>query len=80
MITLYYIGGPWDLVKRVGPKEPMPTITVRETVGEPLYISDVGEGVVRNPNIEVVRFVDHRYMTHKLGPHTFVAVHEGVAR
>jgi hypothetical protein len=79
MITVYYIGGPWDLVKRALPAEPKPRITIREAVGEPFRVEDIADGIFRNPNVEMIQFVDHRYFVRPVGRDVYVAIHEDVA-
>lgn len=77
MITLYYIGGPWDLTKRALPERPKDIVILRE-FEPPAYVGDVTAGTVRNPNTSDIVVRDHCYLVRKVGRETFVALHEGV--
>lgn len=72
MITLYYIGGPWDLTKRALPAEPVRVITVRASHEVPEFLATNPEGLAE------IHFKDHRYLTRKIACETFVAVHESI--
>lgn len=72
MITLYYIGGPWDLTKRALPAEPVRVIVVREN-DEPVY--QVQETDQSNRGL---KYRDHHYLTRQIARETFIAVHESI--
>lgn len=77
MICIYYIGGPWDLIKRVIPREPTSTVTIRE-YEPPNGSRDASSGTAPFPLDAEVQWRDHRYGVRKIGRDTFVAVHEGL--
>lgn len=72
MITLYYIGGPWDLTKRVLPAEPARVITVRASQEYPEFLATNPEGLAE------IHFKDHHYLTRQIARETFIAVHESI--
>lgn len=72
MITLYYIGGPWDLTKRTLSAEPVRVITVREN-DEPVY--QCQDSDISN---RAVKYRDHHYLTRQIARETFIAVHESI--
>ena len=76
MIALYYIGGPWDLTKRMLPSEPKHVITIKEYLPSTTMMN-VGEGLAPPP-VDEVPSRDHRYITRPIGRDVYVAVHEDV--
>lgn len=79
MITLYYVGGPWDLVKRALSANPVAVITIRQYEGFSDHHRNVVEGTARLPNEGAdVGYSDHRYLVREIGRDTFIAIHESI--
>lgn len=64
MITVYYIGGPWDLHKVAEKSNPMGAVTIR-VAGPYTRVGDIN-------------VVDHEYRVRPVGKDVFVAVHSDI--
>ncbi len=67
-VTVYYIGGPWDLHKEAKPGKPNGVLNVR---------------VMRNDRFaarpqDLVAYDDHAYRVLQVGERSFIALHSDV--